>query len=60
MFEVLKTIISKIDTDYADIRYEIKKETGIVFHGNELISINTNSIDVNIIRTLKNVGLILC
>jgi|GEM_PF-3919538 hypothetical protein len=26
MFDILTSILSKVDADYADIRYEIKKE----------------------------------
>ncbi|MFQ6608196.1 MAG: TldD/PmbA family protein [Fidelibacterota bacterium] len=57
MFEKLKTILARIDADYADIRYEIKKETAIVFNGNELTSIGSNSTDGYVIRVLRNGGL---
>ncbi len=57
MFESLKSILSKVDADYADIRYEIKKETQIVFNGKELTTISSNSTDGHIIRVLKNGGL---
>jgi TldD protein len=57
MFTDLKTIISKIEADYADIRYEIKKEIQIVFNGKELTNVTSNSTDGYVLRVLKNGGL---
>ena len=57
MFDTLRAIISKIDANYADIRYEIKKETKIVFNGNELFNIGSNSTDGFVVRVLKGGGL---
>jgi TldD protein len=57
MFDDLRTIISKIDADYADIRYEIKKEIQIVFSGKELTNVTSNSTDGYVLRVLKNGGL---
>ncbi len=57
MFDDLKTIMSKIDADYADIRYEIKKEIRIVFNGKELTAVTSNSTDGYVLRVLKNGGL---
>ena len=45
MFEKLKSILSKVDSNYADIRYEVKKETSITFNGKELTQIGSNSTD---------------
>jgi TldD protein len=57
MFEDLKAIVSKVDADYADIRYEIKKEINIVFNGKELTNVTSNSTDGYVLRVLKNGGL---
>jgi TldD protein len=57
MFEDLKTILLKVDADYSDVRYEIKKETQIVFNGRELTNVTSNSTDGYVIRVLKNDGL---
>lgn len=56
MVQVLKEIISKIDADYADIRYEILNETKIVFNGKELYQIGSNTGDGFVLRVLKNGG----
>jgi TldD protein len=57
MFNTLRSILSKAVTDYADIRYETKKETKIVFNGEELFHIGSNSTDGFVIRILKDGGL---
>lgn len=57
MFEVLRLMLSKISAQYADIRYEVKKETSIVFHGKELFHIGSNTTDGYVLRILKNGGL---
>jgi TldD protein len=57
MFETLRSMISKVSAQYADIRYEIKKETKIVFNGRELFHIVSNSTDGFVIRILKDGGL---
>lgn len=56
MFQKLRTILSKVDADYADIRYEIKKESSIVFEGKELTQISANSTDGFVLRVLKRGG----
>lgn len=53
----LKSILSKIDAEYADARYEIKKEVKIIFNGKELTQIGSNSTDGYVLRILKNGGL---
>jgi len=57
MFEKLRSMISKTTAKYADIRYEINKETKIVFNGRELFHIGSNSTDGFVIRILKDGGL---
>ena len=57
MFETLRGMLSKADADYADVRYEIKKETRIVFNGRELFHLGSSSTDGFVVRVLKNGGL---
>ena len=57
MLDKLKNMLEKIDADYADIRYEIKKNSSIVFDGKKLLEIGSNSTDGFIIRVLKNGGM---
>ncbi|PKP61865.1 Zn-dependent protease [Candidatus Atribacteria bacterium HGW-Atribacteria-1] len=57
MFEKMRTILNKVDADYSDIRYEIKKETVISFNGKELTKIGSNSTDGYVLRVLKKGGL---
>jgi len=57
MFEKLRSTISKTAANYGDIRYEIKKETKILFQGKELFHLGSNSTDGFVIRILKNGGL---
>jgi len=52
----LKQILNKADADYADIRYEIKKDTFITLDGKELSNIGSTSTDGYVIRVLKNGG----
>jgi len=57
MFEKMRKILSKVDADYSDIRYEIKKESVVYFRGKELTKIGSNSTDGYVLRVLKNGGL---
>jgi len=57
MFDKLREILSKVDADYADIRYEVKKEAVISFSGKELTQIGSSSTDGYVIRALKDGGL---
>lgn len=57
MFEILRSMLSKATAGYADIRYEIKKETKIVFNGRELFHLGANSTDGFVIRILEHGGL---
>ncbi|MBF0300146.1 MAG: TldD/PmbA family protein [Oligoflexia bacterium] len=56
MQQELKQIISKIDADYCDIRYEKMNTTKITYSGNELTEIGSNETDGYVIRVLKNGG----
>lgn len=57
MFDLLKSMLSKTDSKYADLRYEIKKEIKIIFDGKELTQIGSNLTDGYVLRILKNGGL---
>ena len=57
MFDKLKPILGKCDVDYADLRYEVKKETVIGFNGKELTQIGSNSTDGFVLRVLIKGGL---
>ncbi|MBN2016864.1 MAG: TldD/PmbA family protein [Candidatus Cloacimonetes bacterium] len=56
MLSKLKHILQKADADYADIRYEIKKNTLITINGKELSNIGSTTTDGYVIRVLKNGG----
>jgi len=56
MLSKLKRILQKADADYADIRYEIKKETFITLDGKELSNIGSTTTDGYVVRVLKNCG----
>ena len=56
MFEKVEGILAKVDADYADIRYEIKKDTTITFNGKELTRVGANSTDGFVLRVLKGGG----
>lgn len=56
MFDILKSILSKIQAEYADIRHEVKKETRIAFNGKELTEIGTNTTDGYVVRILHRGG----
>ncbi len=56
MFDKLRTILNKIDADYADIRYETKKQSNISYSGKELTQIGASTTDGFVVRVLKNGG----
>jgi len=56
MFEELRSILSKVHADYADIRYETKRETRVTFNGKELTQIGSNTTDGYVLRVLKRGG----
>ncbi len=57
MFDKLKSILSRLDADYADIRYEVKKDTIVSFSGKELTEVGANSADGFVVRALKDGGM---
>ncbi len=56
MFEKLKALLSKVEADYADLRYEKESETSITFNGRELTQVGTNATDGFVLRVLKGGG----
>ncbi len=56
MFDELKSILTKVDADYADIRHETKKVTKITFDGKELKEIGNNTTDGYVLRILDQGG----
>jgi TldD protein len=56
MFQKLKKILSWIDADFADIRYESMTETFLALTGKELSRIDSNTTDGYVLRILKNGG----
>jgi TldD protein len=57
MFEKLRRVLGKIDADYADIRYEIKKTALVSFNRKQLSQISSNSTDGYVMRVLKDGGM---
>lgn len=56
MIAELRKILGLLDADYADIRYELKKETVVRFTGTDLSAVNASSADGYVLRVLKNGG----
>jgi len=56
MLEKLSEYLSKVDVEYADIRYEKMTKTEIVYNGKELSEMGSNVTDGYVIRVLKNGG----
>jgi len=52
----MKKILSKVNVDYADIRYERKIDTNIVYNGKDLTDIGENVTNGYVVRVLKNEG----
>lgn len=57
MLAKLRGILGKVEADFADVRYEVKKKTRIAFNGKELTEVSANSTDGYVIRILKDGGL---
>jgi TldD protein len=57
MLEKLKSILGKIDADYADIRYEKKLKTNVAFSSKDLTEAGTNTSDGFVLRILMDGGL---
>ncbi len=56
MLEKLNEYLSKVDSEYADIRYEKMTKTEIVYNGKELSEMGSNVIDGYVLRVLKDGG----
>ena len=56
MIEKLKKILSNVEAEFADIRYEKKDESTVSFDNHDLHQIGNNSSDGYVIRVLKNGG----
>ena len=56
MFDRLKAMLSRVEADYADLRYEIKRDTVIAFNGRELIQVGANTTDGYVLRVLSRGG----
>ncbi|MGC1402026.1 MAG: DNA gyrase modulator, partial [Thermodesulfobacteriota bacterium] len=59
-FSALTSLLSKVRADYADLRYEVKKEVQIVFNGPDLTQISATTTDGYVLRVLKNGGFSNC
>ena len=57
MFDELRTMLGRIDADYADIRYEIMNETVISYEGRRLSCVGSNATDGYVLRVLKGGGM---
>jgi len=57
VFDQLKKILSGVSADYADLRYEVKRETKIAFSRHELTLMTANATDGYVLRVLKGGGL---
>jgi len=56
MIEKLKAILARADADYADLRYETKRETKISFNGPDLSHVTVSNTDGYVLRILKGGG----
>lgn len=56
MLADIKKMLEGIEADYADIRYEVKKETTAAFNGKELTRVSANSTDGYVLRALYKGG----
>jgi len=56
MLDQLQQVLSMLDVDYADIRYEIKKTANIGYSKDELVTLSANTTDGYVLRVLKNGG----
>jgi TldD protein len=57
MLDSLKSMVMNVDADYADIRYERKKDVIIHFVGKELHQVSSNATDGYVLRVLKHGGI---
>lgn len=56
MFDRLEKMLGLVQADYADLRYELARETNIDFSGRELTGLSASSTDGFVWRVLKNDG----
>ena len=56
MFDQLQKMLGLVRADYADLRYELARETSIDFSGRELTGLSASSTDGFVWRVLKNGG----
>ena len=56
MFDRLQKMLGLVRADYADLRYELVRETGIDYSGHELTGLAASSTDGYVWRVLKNGG----
>ncbi|MDD5091700.1 MAG: TldD/PmbA family protein [Candidatus Wallbacteria bacterium] len=57
MIDKLKKMLSGINADYADIRYEAKRDLSIVFNAHELTSLESNTTDGYVLRMIRKGGM---
>lgn len=57
MFDELRGILGRVRADYADLRYEVKRETRIGFDRRELTQMTANTSDGYVLRVLKDGGM---
>lgn len=57
MIEELKKLLQKIDAEYADIRYEVRHDSGLHFNNKELTSVTGSTTDGYVIRVLNGGGM---
>lgn len=57
MLEKLKAMLSGVAADYADLRYEIARETKFSFSGKELTGLSSSSTDGYVLRVLAGGGM---
>jgi TldD protein len=57
MLDDLKAILGRVQADYADLRYEVKRETRISFDGRELTQMTANTSDGYVLRVLDKGGM---
>jgi TldD protein len=56
LFDQLQKLLGLVRADYADLRYEQLRETGIGFSGRELTGLSASTTDGYVLRVLKNGG----
>jgi TldD protein len=57
MFDQLEKILSEARSEFADIRYEVVKETAISFSGKELTTLSANTTDGYVVQAMDKGGM---